>query len=404
MFENLLAQERVVGSLSDLIEHRRLPTSLLFEGPRYTGKLTAALELARSVSCRDGTAAWSCRCSSCRQQRVLQHPETKLLGTRDGMEEIAATSDVVRRLPENPAARFLFIRSVRKLLKRLDPDLWDPNQRTYKSSGGHIDEVEELLGEIQPETSDDLEPISEKRVEQIVSLAAKLEDVVPRDTIPIGQIRRLSAWAHRTTGGKAKVAILTGAERMNDSSRNALLKILEEPPPSTYFVLVTTAREAMLPTILSRLRAFSFRERTPDEAKQVLTRIFRETGDNYDSLDEYFLAWHLSPEIIRNEATTFLQAVVTDVPGSFFDDNRDLGELTGDRRVFEAFLSEVMKRAMASMSGELHGESVRHRIEAATRIERWNRIISKSLDGVRLYNMRPAGALEALFYQLRQVV
>ncbi len=52
--------------------------------------------------------------------------------------------------------------------------------------------------------------------------------------------------------GDSKVYILEDSQNMNDSSENALLKILEEPPKGVYFLLTCTDRSAMLPTILSR--------------------------------------------------------------------------------------------------------------------------------------------------------
>jgi DNA polymerase-3 subunit delta' len=58
--------------------------------------------------------------------------------------------------------------------------------------------------------------------------------------------------------GRAKVFVLPAAEWLNDESANTLLKTLEEPPASTYLVLLTTSREAVLPTIRSRCQAIAF--------------------------------------------------------------------------------------------------------------------------------------------------
>lgn len=52
--------------------------------------------------------------------------------------------------------------------------------------------------------------------------------------------------------GTCKVYILEDSQAMNDSSENALLKILEEPPVGVYFILTCDSRSAMLPTVLSR--------------------------------------------------------------------------------------------------------------------------------------------------------
>ena len=49
-----------------------------------------------------------------------------------------------------------------------------------------------------------------------------------------------------------KVMIIWQPELMHPSSANGILKILEEPPPHTYFILVTNAADRLLPTIISR--------------------------------------------------------------------------------------------------------------------------------------------------------
>ncbi|MBS5150920.1 MAG: hypothetical protein Q4A63_05410 [Butyricicoccus pullicaecorum] len=52
--------------------------------------------------------------------------------------------------------------------------------------------------------------------------------------------------------GSRKVFILHGADHMNTSAQNALLKVLEEPPRYTFFLLTATQPELLLPTIRSR--------------------------------------------------------------------------------------------------------------------------------------------------------
>ncbi len=58
--------------------------------------------------------------------------------------------------------------------------------------------------------------------------------------------------------GGNKVCIISPAENMNDNASNALLKILEEPPANTYFLLVVHQVSKILPTILSRAQGVNF--------------------------------------------------------------------------------------------------------------------------------------------------
>lgn len=58
--------------------------------------------------------------------------------------------------------------------------------------------------------------------------------------------------------GEVKVVILDGAEAMTEAASNALLKILEEPPADTYFILISSKPSYLLPTIRSRCQKIEF--------------------------------------------------------------------------------------------------------------------------------------------------
>lgn len=70
--------------------------------------------------------------------------------------------------------------------------------------------------------------------------------------------------------GMNKVYILEDSQNMNDSSENALLKILEEPPAGVYFILTCNSRTAMLPTILSRAAAVTLLGTQADHGEETL--------------------------------------------------------------------------------------------------------------------------------------
>lgn len=85
--------------------------------------------------------------------------------------------------------------------------------------------------------------------------------------ILIDQIRDLESFVyvggHR---GGARVVIIEPAEAMNVPAENALLKILEEPPASVYFILVSSYWRRLLPTIRSRCRVLKLPKPTVAEA------------------------------------------------------------------------------------------------------------------------------------------
>lgn len=75
----------------------------------------------------------------------------------------------------------------------------------------------------------------------------------PRTVIPVEDVRRLLAFARMTAGeGGWRVAIVDAVDEMNRNAANALLKILEEPPPQCILLLVSHAPGSLLATIRSR--------------------------------------------------------------------------------------------------------------------------------------------------------
>ena len=77
----------------------------------------------------------------------------------------------------------------------------------------------------------------------------------PSKDIRIDQIRSLEPWFNNATHrGGWRIALIYPAEALTVISANALLKVLEEPPPSTVFLLVADAPDRLLPTLLSRCR------------------------------------------------------------------------------------------------------------------------------------------------------
>ncbi|HNP96367.1 MAG TPA: DNA polymerase III subunit [Cyclobacteriaceae bacterium] len=67
-----------------------------------------------------------------------------------------------------------------------------------------------------------------------------------------------------------KVMIIWQPEYMHGSAANGILKILEEPPQNTYFLLVSNAHDQLLPTILSRTQLVQVPQLTDDELSQYL--------------------------------------------------------------------------------------------------------------------------------------
>ena len=77
-----------------------------------------------------------------------------------------------------------------------------------------------------------------------------------------------------------KVFIIDGAQRMNFNAQNAFLKTLEEPPPNSVIILITTLADLLMPTIRSRCQSVVFQ---PLETGQVKEFLEKEKPGNDDS-------------------------------------------------------------------------------------------------------------------------
>jgi hypothetical protein len=94
----------------------------------------------------------------------------------------------------------------------------------------------------------------------------------------IEDIRHLKSWLQKKAfSKKPRVALVFQAENLNIQSQNALLKILEEPPPNTYLILLTTKPQSLLPTILSRCQIISLKTTSPKDSKSSLLPLLCQT-------------------------------------------------------------------------------------------------------------------------------
>lgn len=80
--------------------------------------------------------------------------------------------------------------------------------------------------------------------------------------------------------GKYKVYIIDEVHMLSSAAFNAFLKTLEEPPKHCIFILATTEKHKIIPTILSRCQIFDFKRITVKDAKEYLKYIAKEQGIN----------------------------------------------------------------------------------------------------------------------------
>lgn len=158
----------------------------------------------------------------------------------------------------------------------LDPEATaEMKRRLEPATTGRVAEL--LAGGSHP----DLHPISKHRCadSRIASIRDRKQTNIPMDLLRElmlgGEVdgARFEAPVQRTPYlGHAKVFLIDEAELLDATGQNALLKTLEEPPPSTWIILVVTERARLLPTIRSRCHQVAFQRLSDEELGTWLDR------------------------------------------------------------------------------------------------------------------------------------
>ncbi len=389
MFENLVNQEAGKLLAAD-IRHNRLPGAILFSGSEASGKLTAALETARILSCHEAPQGkWLCECPSCLQHKSLICSNLMLMGPRDCSLEISAAAKTFTdahfiNAKFIDAARYLFLRSVRKLTLRFNGILWEGDSNLNKI-GSLIEEINENLEVLDfPRELPDITEVK-KICEEISKLCTKLEDDFLYDSIPINQVRNMEAWAHIKTEEGRKTVIIENADRMQTSVRNALLKILEEPPEDVVFILLTSKRNAIMQTILSRVRTYNFADRTLEQQREVINRVFHNE-DFSGSINDYLLTYlPVTPSEIKSQARIFYNSVANRQICSIEEIVKKC-EKFNPRIELRLFLSNIAAFTKPLLNSQAGSEAAAQTMQ----------LLRNCSDNITLYNQSPTSALEIL--------
>jgi DNA polymerase-3 subunit delta' len=397
MFENIIGLEPIVSDLRRDISSGTLPRSILLAGPRYGGKGSMALELARVLTCRED-GRWGCSCRSCTLQRSLQHHDTIMVGDRYFDLEIAASADAFSREPR-PGTAFLLLRAVRKLIRRFDPMLL-PDTKAKKVEP-LVAAVEDLVQQIEP-TDGEPEPWHRLANDGNTSFSAsllesveKLQAQLPHDPVPVDLVREIGSWAHVSSAGGAKVVIIEEAHQLQDAARNAMLKLLEEPPPEVSLILTTSRRTAIIPTLLSRLRAYHIPERTPDAQRDVLERIFRVAPSDQESLGDFFRRRNAAARTWYDLAATIMDTLpAPDGLARLLPIIREQLSTGSPRKGAEYLVDALLEVSRQNLRSQEAGQS-HHGVTAIGEAVRshWDRIATR--------NMNPLSVVESLLVTLR---
>ena len=209
IYDSLLIHHKIWNNLLSSVNSGRLPHALLFHGNDGTGKEAHAIELAALINCEYPAENGACGdCPSCKKIKSFQHGNIKLI------------------LP--------FPRG--KISSSDDPSIRGLTEK-------NIDQLREMM------------------MEKGKNPYTRLEIENAR-TILINSIREVKKDLYMSSIDKGwTVVLIFDAEKLcipQPTSANALLKVLEEPPEKTIFMLVTSEVSAMIDTIRSRCQQIYF--------------------------------------------------------------------------------------------------------------------------------------------------
>lgn len=228
LFRDITGQEEIKRRLIQTVKDNRVSHAQLFHGPEGSRKLAMAIAYARFINCpnrsfgtKDGTMGDACGvCPSCIKFSKLIHPDLHFI------LPVATTKEIEK----DPISKD-FLKTWREILLesnfRLSLNDW------YKAAN-----FEKKQGIIN---ADDCSEI-------------------------------LKTLSYKSYESEFKVMIIWMADRLYHSAAPKILKILEEPPDKSLFILITENPEKIINTILSRTQAIKFPRLADDDLVWELTQ------------------------------------------------------------------------------------------------------------------------------------
>ncbi len=254
-FDQVLGQETIKAQLLETVRNQRLPHAQLFLGPKGSGKLALAFAFATYLLCENKGTNDACgQCPACIKADKLIHPDLHFSYPTVGSKAISTH----------------YIEPWRKAF----------SENPYLNANQWLDQIE---------------------------AANKQGNITKEECMDI--IRKLS---FKTFEGTHKILILWLPEYLTKEG-NRLLKLIEEPPEDTVFILVAEDQEKILNTILSRCQIVKINQLSDEDIMLGLQTRFDEVSREqaeqiaYLSNGDFNEAQILLQDAVNDHATRFLQ-------------------------------------------------------------------------------------------------
>ncbi len=255
LFADCIGQKEIKAQLLKNAGAERIAHAQLFASTEGSGALSLAVAFAGYILCQQRTATDACgTCPSCQMVKKLGHPDL----------------------------HFSFPITVKVSLPDSDALLGEFREEFIRNPWFSYND---WMVTLDGENKQGIIPVKES------------ESI----------LRKLSL---KSYGGGYKILIIWLPEKMNTQAANKLLKLLEEPPDKTLFLLVTENEEALLRTIVSRTQLLKIDRLRDEEVKAALIQkkgISEAEAENiaYLSAGNFRDALYLAAHETGNEETPF---------------------------------------------------------------------------------------------------
>ena len=260
LFSEIIGHEDLKKRLIQSVRESRVSHAQLFLGPEGSGKLPLAMAYAQYINCTNRSETDSCGvCPSCRKFMSLTHPDLHFVFP-------TATNKEVKQNPES--------------------DLFLGDWRSYLFDCQCYADLSDWFNKLDIENK-----------QGVINV---------RDAATI--LRKLSFKAYES---EYKIAIIWMAEKLNVQCANKLLKLIEEPPEKTLFILIAENQEELLTTIRSRCMLVKVPKIAMQELQDALVQKFAcSPQEAYDAAALADGNWLMAQHFVKDKEDEKLYANV----------------------------------------------------------------------------------------------
>ncbi|MCM4155010.1 DNA polymerase III subunit delta' [Gramella sp. AN32] len=280
LFKDVIGLPHIKNHLTTTADRMRIPHAQLFTGSPGSGTLPMAIAYAQYILCKNSNGENGQESACNLKFNNLSHPDLHFAFP-------VATNDKVKSYPVSS----LFLEEWRKFVK----------ENPY----GSLYDWLQLLG------------IENKQGQMSVTEAQEI----------------LKSLSLKSYEGGFKIMIIWMAEKLNTAAANKLLKLIEEPPNNTVFILIAEDEEQIIQTIRSRCQSLYFPPLSEANISQALIerencdkaiaiKIAHQSGGNYtralhilqknvgdEQFEDWFISWVRSAFKAKGNKSTVLELI-----------------------------------------------------------------------------------------------